>query len=151
VVEKTSGGDPASVAWQGTPYGPSGTADVPTKAVQVSRSQFTRTAADVGDYLRKHGRIPTTVWLGSAAATPEMYLQTLAQVVVALVDGKPLSEILELTPAELIVAKHVADDGPNLWGWVIFPRSFRAPAMMALAKRQTWTLKPALLQGKLDE
>jgi hypothetical protein len=39
----------------------------------------------------------------------------------------------------------VADDAPHLWGWIIFPRGFRAPEMMELAKRQAWTLKPALL------
>ena len=50
-------------------------------------------------------------------------------------------------PARLAVAAHVANDGPNLWGWVIFPRGFRAPAMMELAKRQAWTLKPAVLHG----
>jgi hypothetical protein len=43
----------------------------------------------------------------------------------------------------------VADDGPNLWGWVIFPPGFRAPAMMELAKRQAWTIKPAVL-GRLE-
>ena len=36
-------------------------------------------------------------------------------------------------------------DDPKLWGWVIFPPGFQAPAMMELAKRQAWTLKPAVL------
>jgi hypothetical protein len=40
----------------------------------------------------------------------------------------------------------VADDSPDLWGWVIFPEGFRAPRMMALARLQAWTLKPAVLR-----
>jgi hypothetical protein len=64
---------------------------------------------------------------------------------VDLVDGKPIPDTVELKPAKFAAAAHVADDGPGLWGWVIFPRGFRAPAMMELAKRQAWTLKPALL------
>ena len=56
-----------------------------------------------------------------------------------------MPDSITLTPATLAVAKNVANDDPRLWGWVIFPRGFRAPAMMELAKRQAWTLKPALL------
>jgi hypothetical protein len=56
-----------------------------------------------------------------------------------------MPEHITLEPARLAIASQVADDHPGLWGWVIFPRGFRAPAMMELAKRQTWTLKPALL------
>jgi hypothetical protein len=79
------------------------------------------------------------------AVPPEAYLLSLAQVTQDLVDGKPVPETVEIKPARLSAAAHVADDGPNLWGWVIFPRGFRAPAMMELAKRQAWTLKPAVL------
>jgi hypothetical protein len=32
-----------------------------------------------------------------------------------------------------------------LWDWIIFPDGFHAPQLMALAKLQPWTLKPALL------
>ena len=42
-------------------------------------------------------------------------------------------------------AAFVADDNPNLWRWVIFPPGFHAPALMDLAKRQAWALKPAIL------
>jgi hypothetical protein len=46
------------------------------------------------------------------------------------------------------VAKYVAEDAPRLWGWVIFPPGFRAPHLMDVARRQAWTLKPAVLHGK---
>ena len=62
-----------------------------------------------------------------------------------LVDGKPIPKTIELKPAKLAAATYVAEDAPNLWSWVIFPRGFRAPALMELAKRQAWTLKPAIL------
>ena len=42
---------------------------------------------------------------------------------------------------------YVSKDDPKLWGWVIFPPGFEAPAMMDLAKRQAWTLKPAVLRA----
>lgn len=113
----------------------------------VDASQFNRTAADVAGYLQRHGRIPSSVWLGSVAVPPEAYLQALASATLSALGGKPIQEGVQarVTPAKLQAATYVAEDGPNLWGWVIFPRGFRAPAMMELAKRQAWTLKPALL------
>ena len=68
------------------------------------------------------------------------------QVVIDLSENKLPPGNFEIRPAKLAAARYVADDGPNLWGWVIFPDGFRAPAMMALAKQQAWTLKPARLE-----
>jgi hypothetical protein len=33
---------------------------------------------------------------------------------------------------------------------VIFPDGFRAPGMMALARQQAWTIKPALIDRSRD-
>jgi hypothetical protein len=144
-AEKAAGRDPGSVELKGTPYGASSPAAPLAGTVTTDDSQFARTAADVADYLKKRGRVPTSVWLGSVPVPPESYLRALAEVVPLLVDGKALPKTIEVKPATLAAAKHVADDGPGLWGWVIFPKGFRAPEMMELAKRQAWTLKPALL------
>lgn len=122
-------------------------ASAPLKdAVATDWSQFTRTAADVQDYLDKRGRVPSTIWLGSTPVPPEAYLVALARVHGDLADGKEAPKTVQIRPARLAAADHVAEDNPRLWGWVIFPPGFRAPAMMQLAKRQAWTLKPALLR-----
>jgi hypothetical protein len=147
VAERTAGRETAAVVLKGTPYGPSSAGSKLAEAVTTDGSQLTRTAADVADFLRKHGRVPSAVWLGSTKVPPEAYLRTLAQVTVDLVDGKAVPETVEIKPAKFAAAQYVADDAPNLWGWVIFPRGFRAPALMELAKRQAWTLKPALLSA----
>ena len=145
VAEKAAGHGPDAITLESTPYGPSNAFAGATERVTTDTSQFSRTAADVADFLRKQGRVPTAVWLGSVPVSPEMYLRALAEVTIALLDGKPMPETITLRPAKLAAAANVADDGPNLWGWIIFPRGFRAPAMMELAKRQAWTLKPAVL------
>jgi hypothetical protein len=93
--------------------------------------------------------VPSTVWLGSVGVSPEGYLRALAQVGVDLADGKPIAETIEIKPAALDAARFVADDGPGLWRWVIFPPGFRAPRLMELAKRQAWTLKPAFLHDRI--
>ncbi len=127
--------------------GPTGRVPALTNATRVDRSQFLRTRTDVTRYMLKHDRIPSAVWLGSTPVPPEAYLRTLAQVVLAEIDGKDIPETLEIKPTKLAVAKYVSDDDPKLWGWVIFPPGFRAPALMDLARRQSWTIKPALLDA----
>jgi hypothetical protein len=142
---KRNGNNEVAMQFKVTPYGPTVPVTPLNKSVTTDWSQFTRTAADVNDYLLRNQRIPPAVWLGSVPVPPEAYLSALARVTMDLLDGKPVPETVEIKPAKLAAAAHVADDGPNLWGWVIFPDGFRAPKMMELAKRQAWTLKPAIL------
>jgi hypothetical protein len=110
----------------------------------VEGEQFVRTTTDVADSIRVNGRVPSAVWLGSRAVPPEAFLRSLALVAIDMADGKPMPATVEIKPARLKSAEHVADDNPNLWKWVIFPANFRAPNVMALAKREAWTLKPAI-------
>jgi hypothetical protein len=145
VARRGTGHEPPAIPWQGTPDGPSNPVPPMSSPVATDWNQFTRTAVDVADFLRRQKRIPTTVWLGSIGVPPEAYLQSLAQAARDMGEDRLPPATIEIKPARLAVAAQVADDGPNLWGWVIFPRGFRAPAMMELAKREAWTLKPALL------
>jgi hypothetical protein len=146
-AEATAGRSLEKITLTGTPYGPSNAVPVVTEPVTADWSQVTRTAADVADFVRKQKRIPTSVWLGSKAVPPESYLAALAKTIAKLEYEKSQEAPRSVTflPARLAAADHVAADNPKLWGWVIFPRGFRAPAMMELAKRQAWTLKPAVL------
>jgi hypothetical protein len=128
-----------------TPYGTSTPPTPITEPVLTDWSQFSRTAADVDAYLRKQGRIPPTIWLGSAGVPPESYLAALARVAVDLVDGKQPGAI-EVRPATYSIGARVADDSPRIWGW-LFPKGFHAPALMSLARLQAWTIKPAIFHG----
>jgi hypothetical protein len=133
-----------------TPYGPTGRVPLLSAAVTTDASQFGRTSLDVADFLRKQGRVPSAVWLGSTPVPPQAYLRALAGVARDLADGKPMPERIEVKPTKLAAERYVAADEGRLWGWVIFPPNFRAPALMDLARRQTWALKPALLARGAD-
>jgi hypothetical protein len=145
VAERVSGRSPDAIRLKRAPLGPSNPVPLYKEPVTTDWSQFQRTAVDVQDFLVKQGRIPTTVWLGSVGVPPEAYLQALARVSRDLLAGEAPPDRVEVRAARLSAMKYVAADAPNLWGWVIFPRGFRAPAMMELARRQAWTLKPAIL------
>lgn len=134
-----------------SPLGPTSPSIAMTGPVSAPRHQFERTLTDVLDYLEQHGRVPSVVWLGSVPITPEAFLATLARVYRRVVSGEELGEEIEFRPATLAAAKHVAEDDPRLWRWVIFPEGFRAPAMMELARWQAWTIKPAILHGLENE
>ncbi len=132
-----------------TPLGPTGRIPLLPAAMTTDASQFGRTCRDVADYLDKHGRIPSAVWLGSRPVPPEAYLAALARMAQLRLDGKTMPETIDIKPTKLAAARYVSDDDPKkLWGWVIFPPGFRAPALMELAKKQAWTLKPAILSPR---
>jgi hypothetical protein len=145
LVEFLDAPEPKAVVLRTSPKGPSRPVVSTKGPVSTDASQFSRTIHDVADYLQRHDRIPTAVWLGSVAVPPEAFLVAMAQVAEGRAEGKPLPATIPVQPARLGAARYVAADDPGLWGWIIFPSGFRAPEMMQLAKRQSWTLKPALL------
>jgi hypothetical protein len=145
VKEKTTDKNPSlTYSYTVTFFGPATSGPTLTEAVTVDWDQFERTCADVQDYLIKNQRVPAVVWLGGVSVPPEAYLRSLAEVAAALLDGKDPPAKVPLRPTMLSAAKYVAEDDAKLWTWVIFPPGFRAPAMMELARRQAWTLKPAV-------
>jgi hypothetical protein len=125
-----------------TPFGPASAAASLTTKLVAPWGQVSRTVLDVQDGLDKTGRIPSVVWLGSQPIPPESYLVGIAQAAQGLMQKAQLPDSITLAPARLAASEYVADDSPDLWDWVIFPRGFHAPKLMSLAKLQAWTLKP---------
>jgi hypothetical protein len=134
------------ITLRGTPYGPNIQTPELAGNLKVGWSQFSRTVLDVAGFLEKNGQVPNAVWLGSTPVPPESYLVALAQATRALFSTNSPPDSVAFEPAHLAAAHYVADDSPDLWGWVIFPEGFDAPQLMALAKLQAWTLKPAILR-----
>jgi hypothetical protein len=134
---------PQPIFLDGTPAGPAVVAAAIQQPMEIPWSQFSRTVLDVADFLEKEKQIPGEVWLGSKAIPPESYLVALANVTTRLLVKAEPPESVEIGPASLAAGKYVADDSPDLWGWVIFPPGFHAPKLMGLARLQAWTLKPA--------
>jgi len=137
-----------AVKLSGTPYGPDVTASELTARINVPWTQFSQTVLDVDSSLAKYRQIPDLVWFGGNAVPPESFLAALAGVVQELPAKKPPPDAVSILPARLAAAKYVADDSKDLWQWPIFPEGFDAPQLMALAKAQAWTLKPAILHRR---
>ena len=104
-VDRSAGRKPVATMLKDTPFGPTGAAPAMADLVRTNASQFRRTALDVDDFVAKQGRVPSAVWLGSTAVTPEAYLAALARIVVDLIDGKLMPERIELKPTTLATTK----------------------------------------------
>jgi hypothetical protein len=126
-----------------TPYGPASMPEPLRSRLVIPWGQVARTVLDVQDDLDKTGRIPSAIWLGSQAISPESYLVGIAQAAQSVLQKAQLPETLTFGPARLAAADYVADDSPPLWDWVIFPHGFHSANLVSLAKLQSWTLKPA--------
>jgi len=126
-------------------YGPEA---APVEAVREGEFEWPRWAEACRDFLdatERIGRMPPVVWVAGKAVDPVDFAATLGEVIASAAERGKAPETVRLVKGNFTVAKYVAEDSPRLWGWVIFPDNFRAPKMMALAKLQSWTLKPAIL------
>ena len=138
------GSDP--ILLEGTPYGPDAHFPALDHNLEISWSQFSRTAQDVEGFLEKNRRVPSVVWLGSQGVPPESYLVALAAVVKALeAKGTPPDPVV-VGFAHLATTKYAVQDS-SPWQWIIAPEHVQRPNLVEIAQLQTWTLKPAKLRG----
>jgi hypothetical protein len=129
-------------------FGPSGAAENFVKDLKLPWARWIEACVDLLGAREKPGRIPSVAWAGGKPVDPLDLAATLAEMVTEVGRiGKAPAEV-RLSRGNWTVRRHIADDSPGLWGWVIFPEGFRAPRMMELAKLQSWTLKPAVLAAK---
>lgn len=104
--------------------------------------------AEVRQQLEQNGQISPAVWLGSTAISPESFLAGIRKAWLGSPgDGTFPEADWEFPQARLKAADAVEKDEARLWNWVIFPEGFRAPNLMAHARRQAWTIKPADLKA----
>lgn len=137
----------AALSLSGTPDGPSRAAVKLTQKFEVPWYNFSRTVLDVSDALAKTGQVPYPVWVGSTAVPPECYLTALARVTATLLETGKAPATVTVGPAELTTTEYVAKDSQDLWDWPIYHPGFNGKHILELARLQTWTLKPAILQS----
>jgi hypothetical protein len=109
---------------------------------------FCQTTRDVVQFLSTEHRVPARVFIGAEAISPADFLVALAEVYRAKrQSGRlPTEAGVKLgTKRELLPARHIAADTPELFGgWIIHKEGFRAPKILEQARLQAWTLKPAI-------
>lgn len=92
--------------------------------------------------------VPARVFLGTEPVPPLDFLDALATTYLEWrrTGSPPMAAgVRNRSAGRLLTERGVAEDTPGLFGgWVIHREGFRAPHLMALARLQAWTLKPAI-------
>jgi hypothetical protein len=107
-------------------------------------SEIQQAAQELVDTVRETKQLPSIIWVAGKPLRPEDFAVTLASVAAS----ERYSSDVPMHQGELEAKRFVADNSPQLWQWVIFPKGFDAPGMMEIAKLQAWTIKPAVLCNK---
>src|SRR2546423_1511271 len=126
-----------------TVYGPSLPSPPMTESVEVSWSQFERSAHDLRRFIQRNHQIPNAIWLGSKPVPPEAFLVAMAKLASGSSNASTPPDNVTIAPARLATEKYIAADSPELWSWPIFPKGFHSEHLIELARLQAWTLKPA--------
>jgi hypothetical protein len=113
-------------------------------------SDFQSAVQCTAHFLDEHAEIPPAIRVGDHISSPEDFLANLGRVVLCLTKDLPPPSSLSWQAGNFTAAQYAAEDSPELWAWPIFPRGFRAPNLMRLARLQTWTIKPAKLQHEME-
>ncbi len=105
---------------------------------QIPRAAFDRARQEAAEFIRAHGRLPDSVWIGSRRISLEDFAATLAA------DGG--KGPVELRKGRLDFERRAGRDAARLYNWVIHPKGFAPEALLEMARLQAWTLKPARLR-----
>lgn len=124
--------------------GPTGDAAGNADPFAASPASVIQAALDVERDLHRH--VPATIPVGPHHAKPGTFLQGLAQLVASTAAGTPTDPI-PFDPAPPLPAEAELEGLRDLtWHnrWDIFPPDFTGATLQRHAKRQTWTIRPAV-------
>ncbi len=129
-------------------FGPDSPPPASSQTTHLEWPAFRDALRDVVNFIETQHRVPARVFIGADPISPARFLVAMASVYETnLRDGRlPIEDGVALGPEpELLPARHIAKDTPGLFGgWIIHKAGFRAPKLLALARLQAWTLKPAI-------
>ena len=131
--------------------GPALTATDCLSGFGASADEFAESLRTVKAFLEGQGRVPEVVAVAGRRVSPDDYLVALAKAVASLIETGKLPDEVSFTPAHNRLREHV-----DVGAWeaacqsVMMKPGFTAPKLLEHAYLQAWTLKPAVLSGKLN-
>jgi hypothetical protein len=125
-----------------------GPTEGPTKLscpVELSRVDLLAAATAAAFYARETGAMPAAVATSAGAIGPNALLQTGARWLLRARDTgvAPERVIVSPVPEEPAICGRPDIAGMRVKGWSIFPPEFEGHHVLAMARRQMWTAKPA--------
>ncbi|MEM2926541.1 MAG: hypothetical protein QXO94_03650 [Candidatus Bathyarchaeia archaeon] len=121
-----------------------------SEAFGIVKSKDILDAADKARvFMESEGRMPDCIQLCNLRISPEDFLASAAELYTRLRKGERLtSKSVNLVKADFEPSRYISPEGAkSSWKWIVFPEGFEAWRLVELAKLQTWTMKPACLEG----
>jgi hypothetical protein len=106
----------------------------------IPRHLFDSATREAREFVRKHKRLPSDVFVGAETLSLADFTATLAQ------DGSSGGGDVKLARGKLAFERYFATDARKSFSWPIHPDGFSAPELLEMGRLQGWTLKPARLQ-----
>jgi hypothetical protein len=100
---------------------------------------FDAALKDVRSFIQRNQRLPSEVFVGSKTLSLEDFAATLAEHVAS--PGP-----IQVKTGKLEFEKYFSTDAQKAFSWPIHPEGFAPEELLALARLQGWTLKPARLR-----
>ena len=126
------------------PIGP--TEDCSTESpITVNAEAFLNTASQVHQIVHSAHRVPSVIHFGNAQVAPGLFLKAASEFITALHTNPELPQAVMITSAQntpTLAERHDFKQ-MRIGGWLMAP-DFEADNVVAMAKRQTWTAKPAV-------
>jgi hypothetical protein len=103
----------------------------------IARAAFDVAVRDAGDIVRRNGRLPNEVFIGSERLSLVDFAATLAGRIISA------SGDVRVVRGRIDFERYFATDPRKPFDWLIHPESFTGAHILELARLQGWTLKPA--------
>jgi len=100
---------------------------------------FDSALQDVRSFIQTNHRLPSDVFIGAKTLSLEDFAATLARHVVS--PGP-----IRVRRGQMEFANYFTTDARKAFAWPIHPEGFAPDELLALARLQGWTLKPARLR-----
>jgi len=105
----------------------------------IPAAKFRRAALDTAAFIRRFGRLPNQVFIDVDTLSLADFAATLANAIGTTGD-------VNVVRGNIGFEQYFATDGKKSYNWVIHPEGFDGSPLLALARLQGWTLKPARLR-----
>ena len=121
----------------------------PSREFSASWQAFGHSVRAAASHVKERGQVPNFVQVAGRIVAPHDYLAACARVLESLLAGKSVPEEVAIRPTPAPMEDYVDEAAArSAWkGSMAPPGGFKAPKMIELARLQTWTLKPAVLDA----
>ena len=122
------------------------------QTVRISRERLIDALCSAKKFIDMHNEVPSAVKVENVQLGPASLLEASARIIIYYSEHGALPKNIELNglPSlpEVTRRWNLAERVKRQWRWRIFPRGFESKMIEELTLLQTWSMRPAILNGQ---